>query len=79
MRETRPAPFNYEIRSIYDANDNLVARGVQNVDTNGPGLGEFVFTRYEYDLLDFRTRVIEEVSTESDAGDRSTSTTPTRI
>ena len=62
VRETLEAPFNYEIRSLYDANDNLVARGVQNVDTNGPGLGGFVYTRWEYDVLDSRTKVIEEVS-----------------
>ena len=64
VRVVSEPPFNYERLTFYDANDNVTRREVQNTDTNGPGLDEFVSYTYEYDILDNPISHSEEVSTE---------------
>ncbi len=62
VRTTLEAPFNYETAFVYDLNDNVIEAQVQNVDTNGPNLGGFVTTRFNYDILDNPLTKSEEVS-----------------
>ena len=64
VRVISEPPFNYERLTFYDANDNVTRREVQNTDTNGPGLDEFLSHTYEYDILDNPISKSEEVSTE---------------
>lgn len=63
VRVTLEPPFNYEHAYIYDANNNVVREEIQNVGTNGPDLDDSVTYTYEYDILDNRTMMTQEVST----------------
>ena len=52
----------YRHRYHYDENNNVVLEEVENIDTNGPDLGQWVLTSYEYDILDNLTAVDRQVS-----------------
>lgn len=64
IRQSSELPFRFETIYFYDANDNVVKKEVQNVDTNGPNLDAFVPTEYEYNVLNHVTAKLEEVSTD---------------
>lgn len=63
IRRSSELPFRYETVFFYDANDNVVKQEVQNIATNGPDLDGFVTTDYDYDILNDRTEMRQEVST----------------
>ncbi len=59
---SKEAPFFYQTRVFYDANDNVEREEVENRDSIGPFIGEFVTTSYEYDILDNRILMQQQVS-----------------
>ncbi len=65
IKVTSAAPYLYEQEIHYDANNNIVRREIQNVDTNGPGLDESVTLTYEYDTLDNLIDSRHEIATGS--------------
>ena len=54
VRQILEPPFNYEHAYIYDANNNVIREEIQNRDTNGPDLDEFVTYTNDYNTLDNR-------------------------
>jgi RHS repeat-associated protein len=60
---TSRAPFSYQVKFDYDANDNLYHLQVQNIDKDGnPGTPNWFTTTFGYDILDNLTSKTEDVS-----------------
>jgi hypothetical protein len=52
--------FRYEPITLYDANDNVVEERIENTDTLD-GDADFIVHRFDYDILDQRTREIWDI------------------
>lgn len=62
LKTTLEPPFLYQRLTFYDSNNNVVREEIENRDTNGPRLDDFVTYTYEHDILDYVVRKTEEVS-----------------
>jgi RHS repeat-associated protein len=70
VRTISEAPFFYEVRHFFDANNNPVGRAIENKDgDNNPGTPAFFVHRYVFDILD------HEVTADLDAA----GSTPSRL